>query len=161
MRGHDRAAEWCLTSHWDLGAVGKRVQRLAFGTLVHLIRGYVHPCLNERVIEQASVFPVYYTREASHIGGAEDPGYGLSDTVLAVQGSGLLAFWSCASDIRSPGSHDMPYPVWPISPVLAPGPLVSITALMHLYAAAGTLWLRRCSMLFPSLWPLYGSIVAC
>jgi hypothetical protein len=68
MRGHNDAIELAIGPDRDLWTVVEAAHHLTFGSLLHLIGGQVQACLNERMVEQAIVFPAGDKREASHIG---------------------------------------------------------------------------------------------
>jgi hypothetical protein len=68
MRRHDHARERSLKPHRDWGTIVEAAHHLAFGALLHLIGEQVQACLNERMVEQAIVFPAGDKCEASHIG---------------------------------------------------------------------------------------------
>jgi hypothetical protein len=66
--GHDHAAGGSLGSHRDLRAIVEAAHHWAFRALLELIRGQVQLRLNQRMIEQAIVFPTGHKHEPSYIG---------------------------------------------------------------------------------------------
>jgi hypothetical protein len=67
MRGDDHATEHTIGPHRDLGAIVEAAHHLAFRALLDLVGRQVQPGLNERMVEQAIVFPARHKREPSDI----------------------------------------------------------------------------------------------
>jgi hypothetical protein len=67
MRGDDHATEHTIGPHRDLWAIVEAAHHLAFRALLDLVGRQVQPGLNERMVEQAIVFPARNIREPSDI----------------------------------------------------------------------------------------------
>ncbi len=63
----DHTAHHALLSHWDLWAIVEAACRLAFRTLLKLIRGKVQTRLDQRVIEDAVLFVTSHKSKASQV----------------------------------------------------------------------------------------------
>jgi hypothetical protein len=87
MGGYDHAAGHSLGSHRNLRAVVEAAHRLAFRTLLELIRRQVQTCLNERMIEDGVLFAAGHKREACHIG-EHSPG-----AILSVESEQNACLW--------------------------------------------------------------------